>query len=54
MTDKKTPEKLHNGSSNEAERMGKKSQKRKNVGMMIVFSASVLFLQERNWESVCV
>ncbi|CAK9863744.1 unnamed protein product [Sphagnum jensenii] len=32
MTDKNTPEKLYNGSSNEAARMGKKSQKRKNVG----------------------
>jgi hypothetical protein len=46
MTDKNAPDKLHNGSSNEAERMGGKSQKRKNVGMIIVISASFLFLQE--------
>jgi hypothetical protein len=46
MTDKNTAAELHSGSSNEAAGMGNKSQKIKNVGMIIVFSASFLFLQE--------
>ncbi len=46
MTDKNTAAELHSGSSNEAAGMGNKSQKIKNVGMIIVFSAGFLFLQE--------